>query len=313
MRVNKNVLVTGHSGFLGSHVMNELRRSKKYNIITYSHKTHDLTNWSHVNDIFKRSPNIDIVLHMAGYNGGIKYNLDYPGDIFSKNTAMAVNIFRGCVENGVNNVVSVLASCAWAQPKQDIFIRPEDILLGQPDSTVACHGYAKRNLYLMSKFAREQYGIVANTACITTMFGPGETTDVNRAKVAGAIINRVTNAVDKNIQEIECWGDGSALRQIIYVKDAAYHLVKQLDNKEYSPNPVFISCNENIFSIKELAEKVADVLGYKGNIKWDTSKPNGQHSKCMSHYENNSSKTTDLKQAIIETSEYYRNVNRYMY
>ena len=310
MLSGKTILVTGGNGFFGRAVVNELVL-KPCNIKTFRSAYFDLTNITDTYRLFEQSGKVDMVVHLAGWNGGIKYNLDYPGDIFSKNTAMAVNLFNACHKFQVKQVMSVLASCAWAQPKTDIFIKPEDILVGQPDPSVACHGYAKRNLYLMSKFAYEQYGIISNTACITTMYGPGDTFDTNRTKVMGALIKKFVDAIEYGHNHVECWGNGSPLRQFIYVEDAAHHLVRQLNQSEYLPTPVFIGGENNIYSIKEIAETIAATLGFPGLILWDDTKPNGQHAKCMENYIPNQ-KWVDIKTGILKTAEYYR-ANRHLY
>lgn len=279
---DSTVLLTGGNGFLGKHVAEELK-SIGANVIAPSSTEMNLF---YLDDIFqvinKHQP--EYVLHMAGYNGGIQFNKENPADIFIQNTMMGMNLhasLKYC--SNLKKCISVVASCAWEQPKYGQ-IRPMNILKGYPEETVQCHGYAKRNLFLTAEFFRTQFNIPSYTACITTMYGPGDTFDPLRTKVMGAMIKRFCDAKKHNLQEVSCWGTGNVYRQFIYVKDAAKMLIRSLITKHTSAYPFFISASEDGYdsiTIRELAETISKISGYSGKILWDSTKPTGQHSKTM--------------------------------
>jgi GDP-L-fucose synthase len=304
MLKGKNVYVTGARGFFGKHVCENLLK-EGCNIIEYgSHM--DLTDINVCLDIMSyHKP--DQIIHLAGFNGGIQYNMDYPADIFYRNTVMGLNLHEAARITGVKKILSVVASCAWAEP--DLHweaLKDSDILKGRPNNSVECHGYAKRNLYLASKFYKSQYNIDSNTICVTTLFGPGDTFDPKRTKVVGALIKKFVDAVKNGDKEVECWGDGTPSRQLIYVKDAAKQLVMLTGKDLNRPFPICLGSDWN-FTIKRLAEYIAQLTGFTGNIVWNTDKPNGQSSKMLKTDRIfGLVKTTPFKTALEETINYYK-------
>ena len=297
------VLVTGGNGFFGKHVCKELSA----NGCQVLSPTSDEMNLLNLDSTFsyyeKNRP--DFVIHLAGYNGGIKFNTDFPADIFIQNTTMAINLHVCARTLKTVKILSVLASCAWEQPKNE-FITPEDILTGKPDQTVSCHGYAKRNLYLLSDFCRQEYGLNSNTVCVTTLYGPGDTYDPLRTKVMGAMVKRFVDAAESGVNDVVCWGTGTPKRQFVYVEDAAKMMINSLKHQP-TKYPLFIGSPDNI-SIKNLAEMVAKEAGFAGIILWDHSKPDGQNSKRMltTHRLNPDSEYTPLIEGIRKTIEDYK-------
>lgn len=303
---HSTVLVTGGNGFLGKHVVKELK-SHGANVIAPNSSEMNLF---YLDDIFKfvNKYEPEYVIHMAGYNGGIQFNKENPADIFIQNTVMGMNLHAAIkYSSKLERCMSVVASCAWTQPKYS-YIRPCDILKKEPDYSVACHGYAKRNLFLTSEFFRLQFDVPSYTSCITTMYGPGDTFDPLRTKVMGAMIKRFCDAKRDNLPEVSCWGTGDVLRQFVYVEDAAKMLVKSLLVDIKTAYPLFISdSNDGVVTIKELAHKVAELCGYNGKILWDSTKPTGQHSKTMEcHKSLILDKYTKLEEGILKTIQYYK-------
>lgn len=286
------LFITGGTGFLGKYVTDIM--SKDYRVWSMGRRTLDLMDRESISSIFEEYLP-DYVIHLAGYNGGIKFNLDFPADIFYKNTIMGLNLLDVCANNGVKKIVSMTTSCAY--PKTNIayinepfynYITAEDrqeyyeqtFFDGDIDDTVACHGFAKRNLALASNFYKKQYGLNAVTLCSTTLYGPGDSFDVNKTKVMGGLIAKFVQAKQRKEPVVTCWGTGNPLREFLYVADAAKLMSLSLLTYNDNKYPLNIGSGQEV-SIKQLAEMVAKVVKYNGRIEWDTSKPDGQYRKKL--------------------------------
>jgi GDP-L-fucose synthase len=288
------VLVTGGNGFLGRHVCAALKAAGATVVIPQPRPEPnwlDLTNGKMLEMAFGNC-GPDYVFHLAGYNGGIQFNADYPADIFVFNTTMAMNVLEACKTFKVKKVVSVVASCAypeweWCHYKdhgyrkywRDVMFE-DDFLDGPPHDSVACHGYAKRNLQLASRFYRQQYGLAAVCACPTTLYGPGDSYDPARTKVMGAMVKRFCDAADSGEQEVTCWGTGKPMREFLYVEDAAKLLVQVLEHYDDSTLPLNLGTGQEL-TVKDVAETVARGVEFSGRIGWDASKPDGQSRKRL--------------------------------
>lgn len=262
-------------------------------------------------EFYKHRP-IGGVIHCAGFNGGIEFNRQFPADIFYNNTVMGLNVIDMCRQFEVPKVLSVVASCAYpeyiyegGECKLNDEMYADEFLDLPPNDTVACHGYAKRNLQLASQFYAQQYGLRATTACITTMYGPGDSFHPMRTKVLGALIAKFTNAAIEEHESVTLWGTGSAKREFIYVDDAAEALVRSFGGPyEDSTKPINIGTGFE-YSIKELANMIAKIIGYKGKILWDESKPDGQLRKRLYMDSDIGFSLTPMEQGIEETIRYY--------
>ncbi len=285
----KRVLVTGASGFLGKHLVGHLR-SQEARVLT---PPTDLCSPGAAMSMIDNHGPLDCVFHLAGYNGGIEFNRRFPADVFYRNTVMGLNVLEACKAHGVKRVVSVVASCAYGEfewvstgsfgdsyecHKQ--IMTEKDFLDGQPHDSVACHGYAKRNLQLASKFYREQYGLDAVCVCPTTLYGPGDSLDPQRTKVLGAMVKRFVEATRDNLPSVTCWGSGTPLREFLYVEDAAKLIARSALVYDDSSLPLNLGTGQE-HSIENLARATASLAGYTGTIHWDTSKPDGQHRKRL--------------------------------
>lgn len=309
------VLVTGGTGFLGQHLCREL---DKYGAFTYSAgKGLDLT-WSPcVEQLFGHFSKPDYVFHLAGHNGGIAYNDAFPADIFFKNTIMGLNVLEACQRHKVKKVVSVVASCAYPEygfgylggffPRE--IMEEHAFLDGETHASVACHGYAKRNLQLASSFYRKQYGLEAVCACPTTLYGPGDSYDPQRTKVMGGLIKRFVDAADNGSQSVTCWGTGSPMREFLYVEDAAKLLVETMLHYGDSDIPLNLGSGQE-YSIKDTANMVASRVVFNGEIHWDSTKPDGQYRKRLDTTRMNEIlpriEFTTLEQGIDRTIADYR-------
>lgn len=304
------ILITGSSGFLGRWLIKTLvedygcgnlyaqKHTAPETRIISSAQTqyYNLTSSMDLVDLFKKEGPFDYIFNVAGYNGGIGMNSAEPATIFYLNTVMGLNLLFGAAVTKAKKVVSVVASCAY--PALDAGANEgslafdfdlmdgvlyEEAFLGDftaPHSTVACHGYAKRNLQLASKFFHDQYGLNAVCVCPTTLYGIGDSFEPERTKVLGAMIARFVKAQQEKAESVTCWGSGSPLREFLYVEDAARLLVESMLKYEDNDVPLNLGSGFEV-SIKELAELVAAAVGYEGRIEWDTSKPDGQRRKRL--------------------------------
>jgi nucleoside-diphosphate-sugar epimerase len=310
-----NICVTGATGFLGKHLVEALRGDGTNIFVPPGPRDEingsDFTHYPAVQWVFdymSRERPVDYVFHLAGYNGGIAFNQKCPADIFAINTIMGLNILKACQEFGVKKVVSVVASCAY--PTSQSVCNEEAFLEGPPHDSVACHGYGKRNLQLASSFYRKQYGLQAVCACPTTLYGPGDSFDPERTKVMGAMIRRFAEAVKNGDRTVTCWGTGKPYRDFLYVKDAAKLLIQVMQHYDNSEIPLNLGFGQEV-TVKELASRVAEAVGYNGDILWDVSKPDGQSRKRLdtsrmgSDVDLSEFTITPLNDGIKETVEWY--------
>ena len=300
---NKRILVTGAHGFLGSFVAKELEQRGA--IVIKLDKGEDLTKESCVEKY--RSTDIDCLIHLAGYNGGIAFNQKYPFDIFEKNTIMSMNALKIAIESGARKFLGVLTSCGYPPDNGDNIFE-ETYLDDKPHESISSHGYAKRNLLIACQMANRQYGINAVCLVPNTIYGPGDTIDPVRTKVMMAMVKRFVDAKNEDSHYVECWGTGSPVREFIYVEDVAKLIVDSIGSYSDVQSPLNLSTGQYC-TIKELAETVAREVGYVGEIRWDSTKPDGQMQKVLNTDKMRSIFTdfcpTDLNHGIKKTIEWY--------
>ncbi|HEY9759848.1 MAG TPA: GDP-L-fucose synthase [Oculatellaceae cyanobacterium] len=268
----KNVLVTGGAGFLGKKVVAELKSRGYQDIFVPRSAEHDLTEQSKVRDLI-RSVQPDLVIHLAAVVGGIGANRENPGKYFYDNLMMGVMLIEECRKGQVDKVVSVGTICAY--PKfAPIPFKEEDIWNGYPEETNAPYGLAKKMLLVQSQAYREQYGMNCVYLLPVNLYGPEDNFDESSSHVIPALIKKCIDAKEAKADEVVLWGDGSPTREFLYVDDAARGIVDAAEKYNKS-DAVNLGSGEEI-SIKDLAEKIAGLTGFKGKIAWDTTKPNGQ-------------------------------------
>lgn len=288
---DSRILVTGGTGFLGRHLLRTLKEEygcdRLWSCCVSAVPRHhpagltvsgvDLTDPDEADVAFELSKP-DLVFHLAGYNGGLGFNVANPFEIYRANTAMALNVLDCCARFRVKKVVSVVASCGSDSTKH--LLEPADFLRGQPHPTVAGHGWAKRNLQLASRLAREQHGLNAVCAMPTTVYGPGDSFDSARTKVVGAMVKRFCDAVADGLESVTCWGTGRPYRDLLHVEDCARLLAQTMLHYEDGGLPIHLGFEQE-FSVKEVAEAAARAVVFKGAIVWDESKPDGQFRKRL--------------------------------
>lgn len=270
--INKKILLTGGAGFLGSYVVAQLLRNsvKKENIVIPRSRATDLRKMENCRKAVK---DIDILIHLAGNVGGIEKNLNLPGTVFYDNIMMGVQLIHAAMEEKLEKVVIIGTVCAY--PKYTpVPFKEEDLWNGYPEETNAPYGLAKKMLLVQSQAYRIQYGLNSIYLLPVNLYGPGDNFDPTSSHVIPALIKKVAEAKQNSKDYINVWGDGNSTREFLYVQDAARGIV--LATLRYnSPDPVNLGSNMEI-SIKDLAEMICTLMDYKGKVRWDTTKPNGQ-------------------------------------
>lgn len=302
MLYGKKVLVTGGSGFLGKRVMAELEKFGAKPVCSHS-REYNLNEYEQTRALFI-TYRPDFVIHCAGYNGGIEFNRLYPADILDQNIRMALNVHKASHEFGVQKVLSIITSCAY--PDGADVLKEETLWDGLPNETIRGHGIAKRTLQVCAEQYHKQYGLDAVCTAVTNLYGPGDTFDLTRTKVVGAVIRKVVEAHQAGT-DVEFWGTGAPLRQFMYVDDAAEAIVSALENYNEHDKPLNIGVNYE-FTIRELVDTVVDAVGYEGNVTWDESKGDGQMRKMLdiSHAEEVIEwSNTGFADGIRKTVEWY--------
>ncbi|HXD20834.1 MAG TPA: GDP-L-fucose synthase [Vicinamibacterales bacterium] len=268
----QRVLVTGGTGFLGTHVVGKLREQGCAAVFDAPHAEYDLREQAQVIRLY-RDTRPTLVIHLAAVVGGIGANRERPGEFFYDNLMMGAHLFHEAWKAGVPKFVAIGTICAY--PKfTPVPFKEEHLWDGYPEETNAPYGLAKKMLLVQSQAYRDQYGYNSIFLLPVNLYGPGDNFDPRSSHVIPALILKCLDAVKTGADSIEVWGDGSATREFLYVEDAADAIL--LASERYdSSEPVNLGSGEEI-SIKELVGKVAATAGFTGRIVWDTTKPNGQ-------------------------------------
>lgn len=277
---NKQVIVTGGAGFLGSYVVADLRRHGAAQVIVPRREQYDLRKLPdtlRLLDEARKAANDaglqTIVIHLAAHVGGIGANCEKPAEFFYDNLMMSVPLLHESWRAGVEKFVAVGTVCAYPKYAAVPF-REEDLWLGYPEETNAPYGLAKKMLLVQSQAYRKQYGFNSIFLLPTNLYGPGDNFDPSSSHVIPALIRKCLEARTRGDTEIVAWGDGSPTREFLYVEDAANGIVLAAERYD-SSNPVNLGSAFEI-SIKELTETIARLCGFVGRIVWDIDKPNGQ-------------------------------------
>ena len=268
----QRVCVTGGAGFLGTHLVQKLKEHGAKEIFVPRHQDYDLVKEADIQRMVDDA-RPDVIIHLAAKVGGIGANREKPGEFFYDNLMMGVQLIHNAWKKGVSKFVAVGTICAY--PKYTpIPFKEEDLWNGYPEETNAPYGLAKKMLLVQSQAYREQYGYNSIFLLPVNLYGPGDNFNPASSHVIPALIRKYLEAKEQGASEIVAWGDGSPTREFIYVDDAAEGIT--LATMRYnSSDPVNIGSSFEI-SIKDLTELIARLTGFEGEIRWDTSKPNGQ-------------------------------------
>ena len=273
----KKVLVTGGNGFLGSHVVNELKNLNVKDIVIPTSKDYDLRNRTDCKKVLK---DIDVVFHLASTSGGIMFLKERPAEAFYDNIMMGVNLIHEAKEAGIEKLI--ITGAVSSYPKlAPIPFNEKNIWDGYPDETNAPYGIAKRTLLVQSQAYRQQFDFNSIILFLTNLYGPKDHFDPASATVIPALINKISSAKKQNEKSISIWGDGTPTRDFLYVQDAVRGLM--LAAEKYDEGlPINLGSDQET-TINELVNLISKITGFKGQIKWDKSKPNGQPRRKVSN------------------------------
>jgi GDP-L-fucose synthase len=304
---DKKVLLTGGSGFLGSHLVDNLLNKRgvlRSQISIPSHEDCDLKIWSNCQ---KAVADIDIVIHLAARVGGIGFNQKYPGTLFFDNILMGTQLIEAARIEGVQKFVQLGTVCAYPKFTPTPF-KEDDLWNGYPEETNAPYGIAKKALLVMAQAYRQQYGMNVIYLLPVNLYGPGDNFDLESSHVIPAFIRKFTEAVRKGEKVVNVWGTGKASREFLYVEDAAEGIISAAERYD-KPGPVNLGIGKEI-TIKELVSLVGRISGFQGQIIWDASKPDGQPRRCLdisrAKKEFGFEAKTDLDVGLQRTIEWYR-------
>jgi GDP-L-fucose synthase len=271
------VIVTGGSGFLGTHVVEELTARGAKSVVAPRSREVDLTDSVAVARLFtEQAP--DLVVHLAARVGGIGANQRYPGTFFRENMAMGLNVLEAARRAGTRKVVVAGTICAY--PKMtSVPFREDDLWQGYPEETNAPYGIAKKALLVMAQAYRQEFGCNFVFLLPVNHYGPRDHFELENSHVIPAMIRKFVEAKADRQAEVVLWGDGTPTREFLFVRDAARGLVDAAERYD-DPDPVNLGAGFEI-SMLELAGLIARKIGYEGTVRWDTSRPNGQPRRML--------------------------------
>jgi GDP-L-fucose synthase len=272
----KKIVVTGGAGFLGRYVVSQLRAAGA-EVVAPRKRDYDLVERASCRRLLD-DHRPDVVVHLAARVGGIGANRENPGAFFFENVMMGVQLIEECRLAAVSKVVTVGTICAY--PKHTpVPFKEEALWDGYPEETNAPYGLAKKMLLVQGQAYRRQYGMDVIHLLPVNLYGPDDNFDLETSHVIPALIVKLQDALDAGRTEVVAWGTGRASREFLYVEDAARG-VRLATERFDGADPVNLGAGFEI-SIFDLTHLIARLMGFSGDIRWDTSKPDGQPRRSL--------------------------------
>jgi GDP-L-fucose synthase len=303
---DKNILVTGGNGFLGKQVVDQLCQAGASisRISTPRSRELDLCKWENCQQAVKQQ---DIVVHLAAHVGGIGLNREKPAELFYDNLMMGTQLIHAAYQEGVSKFVCVGTICAY--PKfTPVPFQEDDLWNGYPEETNAPYGIAKKALLVQLEAYRQQYDFNGIYLLPVNLYGPEDNFDPRSSHVIPALIRKVYEAQERGDRELLAWGDGSPTREFLYSTDAARGIVMATQAYDQAA-PVNLGTNQEV-KIKDLVETICELMGFDGEIVWQTDQPNGQPRRCLDTQRAKEKfgfvAETEFRQGLKNTIEWYR-------
>jgi GDP-L-fucose synthase len=301
----KRIVVTGGSGFLGRHVVRKLTEGGCRDVMVPRKAHYDLTGEPAVQRMYAEL-RPDIVIHLAAVVGGIGANRESPGRFFYENVMMGALVMEQARRAGVEKFVGIGTICAYPKLASVPFVE-RDLWNGYPEETNAPYGIAKKMLLVQGQAYRAQYGFNAIHLLPVNLYGPHDNFDPASSHVIPALIRKCLEAVDTGAREVVCWGSGTATREFLYVRDCAEAIALATERYDRS-EPVNIGAGFEI-SVRDLAELIAELTGFTGQLVFDPTKPDGQPRRSLdvtrARSEFGFSATTDFRDGLRHTIDWY--------
>lgn len=270
----ERIVITGGAGFLGQHLQAYLQGQgvEPDRILVPTIRKYDLTQEAQAMRMYDQmAPTV--VIHLAAEVGGIGANQAQPGRFFYANMAMGLHLIEQARLRDLKKFVQIGTICAY--PKfAPIPFNEEDLWNGYPEETNAPYGVAKKALLVMLQSYRQQYGLNGIYLLPVNLYGPGDNFDLQTSHVIPALIRKFHHAIETGADHVEIWGTGTASREFLYVGDAARAIAMATEAYD-GPKPVNLGAGFEV-TIRELADKIGDLMGFSGDLVWDASKPGGQ-------------------------------------
>ncbi len=306
----RQIVVTGGAGFLGKHVCRQLRSREPASLVVPRSAAFDLRDREAVRRLL-REARPQVVVHLAAVVGGIGANRANPGRFFFDNALMGLLLMEEARLHGVEKFVGLGTICSY--PKfTPVPFKEEDLWNGYPEETNAPYGLAKKMLLVQAQAYRQQYGFNAVTLLPVNLYGPGDNFDPESSHVIPALIRKAVEARDAGRGHIDVWGTGSASREFLFVRDAAEAIALAAERYD-GPEPVNVGAGEEM-RIRDLVTTVCELCGFRGEVRWDATKPDGQPRRCLDTSRARRAfgfeATTTLRDGLRETIAWYEEQRR---